>query len=61
MKGEGFLLELIDLRGLGLDNLQFAGQITDLELKKSNVFESFLILDFAFGESRLQNLNLFIE
>ena len=58
---ESFFLQLIDLRSLRLDNLQFAGQITDLELEKSNVFESLLILDFTLGESRLQNLNLFIE
>ena len=61
MKGEGFLLELIDLRGLGLDNLQFAGQVADLELKESDVLESLLILNFALGKSRLQDLDLLVE
>ena len=61
MEGEGFLLQLVDLRGLGLDNLQFAGQIADLKLKKSNILKSLLILHFSLRESRLQNLDLFIE
>ena len=49
MKGEGFLLKLIDLRGLRLDNLKFTGQIADLELKESDIFKSLLILDFTSG------------
>jgi hypothetical protein len=61
MKGEGFLLELIDLRGLGLDDLQFAGQVADLELKESDVLESLLILNLALGKSRLQDLDLLVE
>ena len=61
MKGEGFLLELIDLRGLGLDDLQFAGQVADLELKESDVLKSLLILNFALGKSRLQDLDLLVE
>lgn len=44
-----------------LDNLKFAGQVTDLELKESDVLESFLVLDFALGESRLQNLDLLVQ
>ena len=61
MKGEGFLLQLVDLRGLGLDNLQFAGQIADLELKESDVLKSLLILNLALGKSRLQDLDLLVE
>ena len=61
VKGEGFLLELIDLRGLGLDDLQFACQVADLELKESDVLESLLILNLALGKSRLQDLDLLVK
>ena len=53
MEGEGFFLELIDLRGLSLDNLQFAGQVTDLELQETDVFQTFLILDLSLTKRRL--------
>jgi hypothetical protein len=53
MEGEGFFLELIDLRGLSLDNLQFAGQVTDLELQETDVFQTFLILDLSLAKCRL--------
>lgn len=61
MEREGLLLKLVNLRGLGLNNLKFAGQVTDLELKESDVLESFLVLDFALRESRLQNLDLLVQ
>jgi hypothetical protein len=41
MEGEALLFELVNLRGLGFDNLEFTSQISDLEFEKTDVFESF--------------------
>ena len=51
VQGEGLLLELVDLRGLGFHDLEFAGQVTDLELEKADILQSFTVLDLSFGQS----------
>jgi len=46
---------------LRLDDSQFTLVITNLELQKSDILESLLILNFTSCESTLENLDLFIE
>jgi len=55
------LSQIWDLRSLRLDDSQFTLVITNLELQKSNILESLLILNFTSCESTLENLDLFIE
>ena len=45
------LSEVSDLSRLRLDNAQLALEISDLELKKTDVLEALLVLDFSLGES----------
>ncbi len=44
------LSEVSDLSRLRLDNAQLALEISDLELKKTDVLEALLVLDFSLGE-----------
>ena len=55
------LSQIWDLRSLRLDDSQFTLVITNLELQKSNILESLLILNFTSCESALEDLDLFIE
>jgi len=65
---EKLLLEIVDLfsqvrdlRSLRLNDSQFTLMVTDLELKKSNVLKSFLILDLTSSKGGLKDLDLFVE
>jgi len=49
------------LRSLRLENSQFRFVISNLEFKKSDILESFLILDLTSGKSVLKDLNLLIK
>ena len=55
------LSEVSDLCGLRLDNTQLTLEVGDLELEEADVFETLLILHLTLGESRLQDLDLFVE
>ena len=55
------LSQIWDLRSLRLDDSQFTLVITNLELQKSDILESLLILNFTSCESALEDLDLFIE
>jgi hypothetical protein len=55
------LSEVSDLCGLRLDNTQLALEVSDLELKEADVLETLLILHLTLGESRLQDLDLFVQ
>ena len=55
------LSEVSDLCGLRLDNTQLALEVGDLELEEADVLETLLILHLTLGESRLQDLDLFVE
>ena len=66
--GEQLLLQVVDLLsqvwdlgGLRFDDSQLGFVVTDLELEKSDVLESLLILDLTSGESGLKNLDLFVK
>jgi len=61
MEREGFLLELFNLRGLGLDNLEFTSEITNLKLEEADIFEALGVLDLSLGKSALENLDLLIQ
>jgi hypothetical protein len=55
------LSEVSNLCGLRLDNTQLALEVGDLELEEADVLETLLILHLTLGESRLQDLDLFVE
>ena len=66
--GQELLLEVIDLlsqvwdlRGLGLHDSQLRLVVSDLELQKSDVLKSLLVLDFTSSESALEDLDFFVE
>ena len=61
MEGERFLFEVINLRILSFDDLQLAGEITDLELEQSDIFQPLLVLNLALAQCRLQNLDFLIK
>lgn len=61
MEGEGFLLKLFNLGGLGLDDLEFTGEVSNLKLKQANVFKSLSVLDLTLRQSALEDLNLLVE
>ena len=61
MKREGLLLELVDLRSLCLDNLQFTGQVSDLEFQQPDILQPLTVLDLSFAQSALQDFDLLIE
>jgi len=61
VKREGFLLQLVNLRSLCLNYLQFTGQVSDLEFKQPDILQPLAVLDFSFAQSALQDLNLLIE
>ena len=65
---EKLLLKVVDLlsqvrnlRSLGLDYSQLTLVVTNLELQKSDILKSLLILNFTSSESALKDLDLFIE
>jgi hypothetical protein len=49
------------LSSLGFDNSQLTLEISDLELQKSDILKSLLVLDFTLGESGLQDLDLLVK
>lgn len=55
------LSQVWDLRSLGLDDSQLGFVVSDFELKKSDILESLLILNFTSGESGLKNLDLLVK
>jgi len=62
------LLQVVDLfskvgnlRSLGLDDSKLTLVVSNLELKQSDVLQSFSVLDFTSGQSTLQNLDLLVE
>jgi len=55
------LSKVSNLCGLRLDNTQLALEVGDLELEEADVLETLLILHLTLGESRLQDLDLFVE
>lgn len=66
--GQELLLEVVDLlsqvwdlRGLRLHDSQLRLVVSDLELQKSNVLKSLLVLDFTSSESALEDLDLFVK
>ena len=61
MEGERFLFKVVNLGSLSFDYLQLAGEITDLELEQSDIFQPLLVLNLALAQSRLQNLDLLIK
>jgi hypothetical protein len=46
---------------LALNNLKLALEIANAELKKLDVFETLLVLEFTLGEGRLQDLDFLVE
>ena len=61
VQGEGLFLEFVDLTGLGLDDLELTGEVTDLELQETDVLKALLVLDLSLAEGRLENLDLLVE
>ena len=61
MQRKRFFLKVVYLGRLCLDQLEFAGQIADLELEQADVLDAFLVLDFALAEGRLEDLDLLVE
>jgi len=55
------LSEVGNLRSLRLDDSKLTLVVTNLELKQSDVLQSFSILDFTSGQSTLQDLDLFVK
>ena len=61
MKREGLLLELVNLRSLRLNDLQFTGQVSDLEFQQPDILQPLTVLDLSFAQSALQDFDLLIE
>ena len=61
MKREGLLLELIDLRSLRFNDLQFTGQVSDLEFQQPDILQPLTVLDLSFAQSALQDFDLLIQ
>jgi hypothetical protein len=65
---EQLLLQVIDLLSevwnlgsLRLDDSKLTFVVSNLELKKSDIFKSLSVLDFTSGQGTLQDLDLFVE
>ena len=61
LKVVDLLSQVWDLRSLGFNDSKLTLVISNLELKKSDILKSLLILNLTSGESTLKNLDLLIE